>query len=161
MATEPDELVQSSEDAIPERTHYDDALQEVSRHEPDYNLALQFLRSAVDARDPRGTYALATWYLHGSHVPRNLREALRLLRLAAKSKVPSALYDLAVCYETGSGVKENPRMAVQLYVEAALVGDPQSVYEVGRCYYHGTGVQRDRRIARVWLDRARALGIAD
>jgi TPR repeat protein len=88
-----------------------------------------------------------------------MRRAVALLREAANGDVPDALYDLALCYENGEAVARNAAKAVELYLRAALLGETQSVYEVGRCYFYGIGVERDRRIARVWFDRAKKLGV--
>jgi uncharacterized protein len=74
--------------------------------------------------DPRATYALATWWLHGKDilVKKNLRKAVGLLRKAADAH-PDATFDLAVSYEKGRGVRKSQKMAAKLYLKAALLGD--------------------------------------
>jgi TPR repeat protein len=119
------------------------------------------LTRAHQSGDVRATYALATWYLHGRFFKKDMRKSVALLRKAANHNIPDALFDLAVCYEKGAGVPVNEPKAVELYLRAALHGEAQSVYEVGRCYYYGIGVQQNRRIARVWQDRAKELGVTD
>lgn len=138
---------------------YDEAWRKARRKGAEPDDVAPLLTAAHEAGDPRATYALATWYLHGRVFKKNVRRSVTLLREAAKRRIPDALYDLAVCYERGEGVSKNSRKAFELYVRAALQGERQSVYEVGRCYYHGIGIARDRRLARVWLDRAEELGI--
>jgi TPR repeat protein len=140
---------------------YEEALIAAQAPNADFDSIRPMLLEAHEYGDARATYALATWYLYGRSVRKNLRKAIALLREAARSGLPDALFDLAVCYEQGEGVPENQRRAARLYVEAALRGDAQSLYEVGRCYYYGLGVPVDRALARIWLDRARGLGVVN
>jgi uncharacterized protein len=130
------------------------ALRAAKRRKPDLDQAFRLLSKAHKHGDARATYALATWYLHGKHVARNLRTAIALLRAAAAGDVPGALFDLAVSYEKGLGAAKNERKAAELYLRSALAGATAAYYEVGRCYYHGIGVERDRRVAKAWLDSA-------
>ncbi len=140
---------------------YQNALQEAKKKKPDCDKVLRSLNICEAEKHPAGTYALATWYLHGTHVKKNLKEGLRLLRKAADLNVPEALYDLGVSYEKGKGwgIAKNEKLAARSYLRAALLGDAQSVYEVGRCYYYGIGVEQDKYIGKIWLDHARNLGI--
>lgn len=140
---------------------YDDALKIARRKSADLDRVASLLNAAHQAGDARATYALATWYLHGRLFKKSVRKAVVLLREAAQRNVADALYDLAVCYEEGTGVRKNAKKAAELYVRAALEGEKQSIYEVGRCYHYGIGVAKDRSIARVWLDRAKEIGVIE
>jgi TPR repeat protein len=105
--------------------------------------------------DLRATYAIGTWYLHGSAVtPRNIVKALKMIRAAAKGGVADAAFDLAICYEKGAGVQKSLMRAFEWYVRAALLGDMQATYEVGRMYFYGLGVPRNRRLSSFWLEKA-------
>jgi uncharacterized protein len=139
------------------RSKYEIALTEARKKTANFPKVLALLNGALDDGDPRAAYALATWYLHGTHVQKNLSKAVKLLRIAAKANIAEALYDLAVCYEDGGGVRKSLKRAYALYVAAALWGDRQSVYEVGRCLFYGLGTKQDRGLSRIWLDRAEAL----
>jgi hypothetical protein len=97
--------------------------------------------------------------LHGEHVQTDIRKGVQLIKKAALAGVPDALYDLAFAYESGSGVKKSRPRAARYYLEAALSGNAQSVYEIGRLYFYGEGVAKDREIAKVWLARAKVLGV--
>jgi len=108
--------------------------------------------------DFRATYALGTWYFHGTHVRKNQRKGISYFRSAAKGGIADALFDLAMSYEIGSGVRKDLRVAYEYYLRAALAGDPQAQYEVGRCLYYGIGSTVDRRLARIWLDHAKLKG---
>ena len=142
-----------------EHTSYETALAEMQRESPDVPRALALLQEAVQGADPRASYALGTWFLHGTHVARDVRKATKLIRVAADANVVDALFDLAVAYETGVGVRKNLKLAARHYLRAALHGSDQATFEVGRCYYYGIGFERDRPAAKIWLDRAEELGI--
>ena len=140
-----------------DQTAYDQALREMKKMRPDVAIAKGLLERARMKGDLRASYALGTWYLHGTGVRRNISKAVALLREGARGGVPSASFDLAVCFEQGVGVSINPRSAFRCFLEAALRGDTGALYEVGRCLYYGIGVVRDTRVAWIWLDRSREL----
>jgi len=137
---------------------YREALRGISKKRPDIARVKGLLEKALKSGSPDAAYALATWYLHGHNVERDLKEGVLLLRRAAKANVPNALFDLAICYEKGVGVRKNDRLALECYLRAALRGEKQSIHEVGRCFYFGIGTSRNTRMAWVWLDRAKELG---
>lgn len=139
--------------------HYKIALQEISKKNPDTNKAFSELTKAMESGDGEATYALATWYLHGAYVDKDLPRAIMLLNNAANKNVPSACFDLAIAYETSDGVPEDLEKAFKLYVKAALYGDEQSFHEVGRCYFHGIGTDEDKKLADIWLEKAESVGI--
>ena len=139
-------------------TPYDRALVEARKASPNQPKVYAMLRKAERMGDPRATYALGTWMLHGHYVERNVSEGLRLIRKAASKDVPEALYDLAVSLELGNGTRKNDKKAALCYLRAALQGDAQAVFEVGRCYYYGIGLSKDKDVASAWLDRAKRLG---
>jgi uncharacterized protein len=134
---------------------YERALQVARRRQPDLARAFHLLTVAHRYGDGRATYALATWYLHGKHVDRNLKKATVLLRAAASKDIPDALFDLAVSYEKGIGVNRSERRAAELYLRCSLAGGSGGYFEVGRCYYYGIGFKRDRRLANLWFEFAR------
>ncbi len=138
---------------------YRQALREASKKQADFGLVRSLLERALKDGDPEAAYALGTWYLHGQHVKKDQQRAVALLAQAAQRNVANALYDLAVCHEKGAGTRRNPKRAVEFYLRAALQGEKQSIYEVGRCLYYGIGTARDTRLAWVWLDRAKELGV--
>lgn len=133
---------------------YEKALMYARKDPPQHDRALDLLSRASARGDARATYALATWYLHGHVVAKNIRTGTTLLRRAAQGEVPEAVFDLAVSYETGVGVARSERQAAKLYLKAALLGDREAMHSVGRCLYHGIGFVRDRVQAAVWLGQA-------
>jgi uncharacterized protein len=138
---------------------YDLALREMRNPHPHMNNVLQLLRDSIGTGDHRAEYALATWYLHGTHLRKDYRQAAELLQRSAAKGNRNAMYDLAVSYEKGRGLKRNTKKAFNLYISAAWLGDKQACYEVGRMLYHGLGAARDRQLARIWLDRAKKYGV--
>lgn len=138
---------------------YDAALHLMRSEAPDPEGARRLLEEASAAGDARATYALATWYLHGTHVKKSIKQGVRLLGVAAEAKVRDALFDLAVSYETGRGIAKDRAKAFQLYKEAADLGDPQAMFEVGRMLHHGIGVPKDREAAERWLGDAESAAL--
>jgi TPR repeat protein len=137
------------------------ALEEMKGVNPNIKNVLNNLNQAYNLGSMDACYALATWFLHGTHVKKDMKKAISLLKISAAKKHSDALYDLAVCYEEGKGIEKDERKAFLSYLEAALYGDDQSNYEVGRCYYYGVGIIEDKQIAGVWLDKAESLGIEE
>lgn len=145
------------ENKDPFKMAYDEMMKDNSNEA----LAFSLFEQAHESGDPRATYAIATWYLHGRYVKKNINKAVLLLKQSARKKVPDAMYDLAACYEGGTGVKKGKRKAFELYLKAAIRNDHQSVEEVARCYWFGIGVNKDRIVARNWYERAAELGIGE
>lgn len=138
---------------------YDAALEMARSKNANPILTLDVLSKAVDRGSAKASYALATWYLFGKCVEKDLKKAVQLLRKAASSGVADAMFDLAVCYEKGAGLRKNPKKALEHYLMAALRGDAKAIHEVGRCYWHGIGILRNRTLANIYLDRAKELGV--
>jgi uncharacterized protein len=96
------------------------------------------------------TYALASWYLNGTHFDQNIPKGIRLLKAARKAGVASACFDLAYSFEVGAGVTKNLEQAFQLYMEASMRGDEESTRHVARCLWHGIGTMKNRALADLW-----------
>jgi len=143
------------------RKYYDNALTLMSNDPTDYAGAFALLSKAVDAGDARALYAMATWYLHGTHVEKDIKKGTAMLKSAANANVADALFDLAVSYETGVGVVRSEKKAAQHYLRAAFAGDVSAFRSVGRCLYYGIGFVKDRVQATIWLEKARKLNQLD
>lgn len=138
---------------------YKKALKEASKDNPNISVVLKLLNDAIMKGNPNASYALGTWYLHGTNVEKDIGKAISLLIHASDKNISSAHFDLAVCYETGEGVEKDEIKAFKYYLRAALEGDKQAYYEVGRCYYYGIGITGNIKIGNIWLDKAQSLGI--
>jgi hypothetical protein len=139
---------------------YKDALKEAVKKRPDSQRVSALLNKAMHLGDPNAFYALATWYLNGVIFEKNIKKAIPLLIKAAKGMVPAANYDLAIAYEKGAGVTKSKKRAFELYLTAALLGEEAAILETGRCYYYGIGTRRDTGTAKIWLQRAKQLGVS-
>jgi TPR repeat protein len=151
----------AAEKVVKRSNLYEEALSLAESRPHDCQPVLDKLNAASAAGDDRATYALATWYLHGKHVGKDIARATVLLRLAADAGNSDAIYDLAYSHESGAGVDKDERTAFLLYVKAALIGHSQATYEVGRCYCYGVGTAVDLDLSDVWTRRARQLGVED
>ncbi|HRO39007.1 MAG TPA: tetratricopeptide repeat protein [Flavobacteriales bacterium] len=120
--------------------------------------AFELLSKAADAGNAEAIYAIGTWYLFGTHVRKNFRQAAGMLQRAADLGHASANFDLAVSYEKGKGVERDRSKAFSLYMKAALLGDEQATFEVGRCFHWGIGTLRDRQAAEVWFKAFKRFG---
>ena len=123
--------------------------------------AFELLNKSANYNNPKAYYALGTWYLHGTHVKKDINKAIDYLSKSAEKKHPDAFYDLGVCYEKGIGVDKDLDKAFESYLQASIRGEKQSFYEVGRCYHYGIGVEEDKVLADYWLERAEELGITE
>jgi len=140
---------------------YDEALHIAKDTKESSEDVFNLLLKAHDQKDYRATYALATWYLHGEYVEKNVQKAIEYLEMAAQENIADAQYDLAVSYEKGNGVVQDEKKAFRLYLKASLNSDEQSIYEVGRCLYHGIGVDKNQEISDVFLEVAEQKGITE
>ncbi|QWT20802.1 sel1 repeat family protein [Bacillus sp. NP157] len=95
----------------------------IARRGGDLTDAYELLRHAAEDGDGLSIYALATWYLHGTHVPRNIRMGNQMLKVAAEKNVAAACSDLGVSYYNGWGVRKNFNLAARYYLRAFLLGD--------------------------------------
>ena len=122
---------------------------------------LALLQAASDRGDPKATYAIATWYLHGHVVRKSFKKGFGLLYAIRDSRIRGALFDLALCFESGRGVEKNLRMALKYYKKAASLGDADPKCELARCLYYGIGVSRNQKAAAHWYRRAARQGHRD
>jgi len=118
-----------------------------------YDEAFELLEQADKKNNPVASYALGTWYLHGTYVEKDLRKAIYYLNKASHGEVKEAFYDLAVCYEKGVGVKKNLQKAFENYLTASYLGDKDSLYEIVRCLYYGIGVKENRTFSELLYNK--------
>jgi TPR repeat protein len=118
-----------------------------------YKEAFELLEQADEKNNPVASYALGTWYLHGTYVEKDLEKAIPYLVKASHGEVKEAFYDLAVCYEKGVGIKKNLQKAFENYLIAAHLGDKDSLYEIVRCLYYGIGIQKNRNLSELLYNK--------
>jgi len=125
----------------------------------DDNLAV--LRSAADAGDLRGLFALGNRLLHGQGVERDYQQALAYFRAAADQGFAPAQDQLGVMYERGLGVPKDYLGAMNYFRQAANQGYPLAQYNVGRLYDVGLGTRVDNQRAFEWFRKAADQGQPD
>lgn len=138
---------------------YTKALKLAQSKQYDANKVIRLLNEAIDEGSGEAMYALATWYLFGKHVDKDLAKGNQLLSEAVEKCIPEACFYLAISYERGWGVEKNLYQAFFLYVKGALYGEAECFEEVGRCYYFGIGVRQDRKLAEIWYEKGERLGV--
>lgn len=116
---------------------YEEALK-IAQLENGYSQAAEkLLKEAHREGDGKATYALGTWYLHGTgEVKKSLAEAMEYFQTAKERGIGDAYYDLAVCYENGTGVPQSYDQALFHYFMAAFLGSEGSMFEAARMMYH-------------------------
>lgn len=138
---------------------YEKALEISQKNDGDLEKSYHLLLKAREQGDHRATYALATWYLYGKFLDKDLHKGMDYLKEAAQHDISDAQYDLAVSYEKGIVVERDEKISFQLYLKASLNGDKQSIYEVGRLFYHGIGVPENKFVANIFIETAESKGI--
>lgn len=129
---------------------YLSALKDARKKSFDKKATAKKLLEASNLGANEATYALASWYLHGTHFDQDIPKGIRLLKAACKAGNASACFDLAYSFEVGAGVAKNPERAFQLYMEASMRGDKEATRHVARCLWHGIGAPKNRILADLW-----------
>ena len=136
---------------------YQTALEKANANEEKKEVA-ELLEKAYSLGSADAAYALGSWYLYGEYFQKNIEKAITMLLFASENGSSDASFELGVYYETKKDVI-NLTKAFYFYTKAALQGDSQSFYEVGRLYYYGIGCEENKKIAEIWLNKAKELGI--
>lgn len=127
---------------------------------PNFAEAIAWFRQAVDGGHPAAARALASLYLTGNGVAKDVEEGTRLLRVAANSGHRDAQVDLANLFLRGADEAGDPASIAQWFEAAAASGDRIAAFNLGMCFAKGVGVQQDEGQAAHWLRRA-AEGIGE
>jgi TPR repeat protein len=122
---------------------------------------LSVLRSAADAGDMRGQFAMGNRFLHGQGVERDYQQALAYFRAAADQGFAPAQNQLGVMYERGLGVPKDYLGAMNYFRQAADQGYALAQYNVGRLYDAGLGTRTDFQRAFEWFMKAANQGQPD
>jgi len=98
---------------------------------------------------------LATMYLEGHGVGRDVGRAVTWYRAAAAQGDTLAAFGLAVLYDTGAeGLPPSARVAATWFERAATRGFAPAQTRLGDLYRTGRGLPRDPRAAAIWYRRA-------
>lgn len=95
---------------------------------PPAELGSLSLRKAAAEGDPKAQFIIASRYLEGQSVARDMAKAADWYRLAAGQGLAPAQYRLATLYELGRGVPKNLATALVWYERAAVRGNVKAMH---------------------------------
>ena len=131
---------------------------EVSRNGAD---DLESIRQAAEQGNAEAQNKLGCFYLFGSGVPVDRKEALKWFRKAADRGLADAQFNLGCCCEYGRGIKKDEAKAVELYKKAAEQGYAPAQFQLGLCLSQGIGALPDKYDAVEWYRKAAEQGHAN
>lgn len=120
----------------------------------DYATALAAYKKAAEGGNRYCQFMLASMYLDGRSVKRDLKQYLHWMQQSADSGYPPAGYLMGMAY-----LKKNPDRAVQYLTRAANQNHGSSMYMLGLLYAGGTGVPQSDAQALRWFRLAHAEGM--
>lgn len=115
---------------------------------------LSSISQRAEAGDPQAQYQLGSFYMSGTDVQLDYRQAAAWYRKAAEQHHGDAEFALGYMYEQGKGVKRDYREARQYYTAAAQQGHATAANNLGSLYEHGKGVRKNIRQAAEWYRKA-------
>lgn len=119
--------------------------------------AAKFANEKKDAEsgDAVAQYNLGRFYLTGTGVPKDEREAAKWFRMAASQGVARAQYKLGVMYLWAQGVPQDKAEGMKWYRLAADQGHAEAQAGLGYAYYYGdSGLPQDYAEAWKWFRMA-------
>ena len=125
--------------------------------------AAKFASEKKDAEsgDAVAQYNLGRFYLTGTGVPKDKREAAKWFRMAANQGVARAQYKLGVMYFYAQGVPQDSVEGERLLRLAADQGHAEAQTDLGYAYYYGDGgLPQDYAEAVKWYRLAADQGFA-
>ena len=124
----------------------------------DYELAIQFLKSAAEQGEEEAQYYLAEAYSHGLGVSKDHVKASNWLLLAAQGEYTEAQVALGVSYLKGIGVPQDNQEALKWFRLAAEKGDPTGQTNLAVMYTDGLGITQNHKEAVRWYLQAAEQG---
>lgn len=92
----------------------------------DFAKAAKRCRKAAELGSAKGQNGLATLYLSGQGVPKDIDKAVKWFAKAAAQGDPQALNNLATLYFNGEGVTQDRPKAISLLRQAAAQGNAEA-----------------------------------
>ena len=162
-----------------------------SKDKNEISQGLEMLNELANQKNKYAIYELATLYLEGKVVEKNIKKACNLyvfsgelgnvkafydagkifkktkdyetaIRFFLKAKyTPFAFLEIGKMYSKGIGVSKSNRKAYEYYLEASKLGCPEADYLLVESYVYGLGVKIDLDKAKYFLTRALRKGITD
>mgnify|MGYP003638886845 CR=1 FL=1 len=127
-----------------------------------YPEAMEVWRRAYEENNDTGAlYTLATIYLDGNVVEKDIPEGLRLLKKSALHGEARAQFELGTIYDDCECVKRNAELAVLWYALASTQNDPGAEFSLAIHYEEGDGVEADEVLAFAYYHLAVSHGLPD
>src|SRR5205085_10082032 len=115
---------------------------------------------AASSGYPAALCALAFAHFHGSGFPKDLEAARAGFERAAALGDPVCAQRIGSIYARGEVVPMTPPKAGFYLRKSAEAGYSPGMVGYGRALQNGFGVPKDLRLARMWYEKAAALGNA-
>lgn len=95
---------------------------------------LKYITLKAEKGDENAQNILASRYMLGLGVAKNIPLAIKWFGKAAENNQPQALFNLGRIYEQGIGVPKNIPIAVSYYEKAAQLKEPKALNLIGHLY---------------------------
>ena len=120
----------------------------------DYVVALKQLRPLADHGNGEAQALLASMYLRGQGVPRDIGQARNWYEAAAAQENPEGQLQLGAMYVTGAGGAKDTAQGLKLLKLAAEQGKADAYLILGLAYMNIKDIPRDLVQADMWLNLA-------
>nr|WP_321514002.1 tetratricopeptide repeat protein [uncultured Pseudodesulfovibrio sp.] len=124
----------------------------------DYTTAIAKYGEASRNDNADAKYALATMYMEGKGVDKDMAKTLQLLEQACAQEQKDALLLLGLFYVYGDNVPTDAARGASLIYRAGVAKNDVAMYYMGHLYAAGVGVEKDLRRARMWMNNAKEFG---
>lgn len=118
----------------------------------------QLYLQAAQAGDTTACLNIATMYLTGKGISKNIEASLFWFEQAAQKDNSQALFNLANLYYQGKEIPPNEAKAFSYFSSAAQLGHAAAMYHLATLYQQGHGVSKDLTLSHYWLQRASQAG---
>lgn len=120
--------------------------------------AVYWYERAARRNHELAAFNLASMYMDGEGVERDLATAAKWIERSARSGYAPAQFQLGKMYYHGQGVPKDPEMEAYWYRQAAENGHPAAQHNLAVLYHKGEGVEQNDELARHWLEKSREGG---
>lgn len=124
----------------------------------DYNKAFKYATVAAENEETNGYLILATLYLNGWGVEKNVNLALENYKMAAADGDETAMNQIGYIYMGDEGIDANHEQSFYWFNEAANKGSDVGMSNLGHCYKNGFGVEEDAEKAAECFKKAAEMG---
>jgi len=124
----------------------------------DYSEAAAKYAEAAKNGNANAKYALATMYMVGEGVDKDMDKTLLLLEQACAQEQKDALLMLGLFYVYGDYVPTDAIKGAALIYRAGVARNDVAMYYMAHLYAAGVGVEKNLRRAQMWMNNAKEFG---